>query len=280
MIGLSSSTYYYKPKRSRCEREKEDADLCDKIEYLQTNYSCWGYRTLKAQLWLRFDMNVNGKKIRRIMKKYGLFRKIRRRFAVSTTDSDHSHRIYPNMIKGREVTNINQVWVGDITYIRITTGFVYLAVILDVFSRKVVGWALSKSLKHSITVGALKMALEQRQPSPGLIHHSDRGVQYACTEYIQILQDKRIDISMSAKGNPYHNAYAESFFKTLKNEEVYLWEYESFIDVVERIPEFIDEVYNRKRVHSGINYLPPEAFEDIIQNEQIENVLGHGTLKL
>lgn len=280
MIELSPSTYYYKPKKSRAQKEKEDADICDKIEYLQNNFSCWGYRTLKVQFLRQYGIIINGKKLRRIMRKYGLFRKTRKRFAVNTTDSNHSNRIYPNLLKDRMVTDINQVWVADITYIRITTGFVYLAIILDIFSRRAIGWALSKSLQHSITVGALKMALETRQPEPGLIHHSDRGVQYACKEYIQLLQDWEIDISMSEKGNPYHNAYAESFFKTLKNEEVYLWEYESFIDVVERIPEFIEEVYNKKRVHSGINYLPPVAFEDIIQTEQGENGLGQVTLKL
>lgn len=279
MIGLSTSTYYYKPKRARKEKEQEDADLCGKIETLQVKYSCWGYRTIRAQLLYRYGLKVNGKKILRIMRKYGLFRRKKRRF-VRTTDSNHSFPVYPNLLKGETVTDINQVWVADITYIRIMTGFVYLAVILDIFSRRVVGWAISKALNHKLTVGALEMALELRQPEPGLIHHSDQGVQYACKDYIQILQDQEIQISMAAKGNPYQNAYAESFFKTLKNEEVYLWEYENFIDVVERIPEFIEEVYNKKRVHSGIKYLPPEDFEAILQDEQRRKGLGQITLNL
>ena len=152
--------------------------------------------------------------------------------------------------------------------------------ILDVFSRRVVGWALAKRIDHHLTVAALKMALRTRNPTSELIHHSDRGVQYACREYVKELHDHRVQISMSAKGNPYDNAYAESFFKTLKHEEISLWEYESFADVVERIPQFIDEVYNKKRVHSGIRYLPPEAFEAIVQDEQRKHTLGQITLTL
>jgi transposase InsO family protein len=183
-------------------------------------------------------------------------------------------------VKGLEVTNINQVWVADITYIRIMTGFVYLAVILDVFSRRVIGWALSKRIDHKLTVAALRMAIQARNPGPEVIHHSDRGVQYACGEYVKVLDDHKFKISMSASGNPYDNAFAESFMKTLKKEEVYLWEYESFTDVVERIPQFIETVYNRKRVHSGIQYLPPVEFEDILRDEGRKQELGQVTLKL
>ncbi len=279
MIGLNVSTYYYQPKVSRKQRERADADLRDKIEWLQANCSCWGYRTLKCQMQLRYGLQVNGKRIVRVMRKYDLFRRIKRQF-IHTTDSKHEFPVYPNLLKGREVTAINQVWVADITYIRILTGFVFLAVILDMFSRRVVGWALAKRIDHQLTVAALKMALRTRNPTPELIHHSDRGVQYACKEYVQELQERQVQISMSAKGNPYDNAYAESFFKTLKHEEVSLWEYESFTDVVERIPQFIDEVYNKKRVHSGIRYLPPEEFEAIVQDEHRKHTLGQITLKL
>jgi len=279
MIGLNVSTYYYQPKLSRKQREQADADLRDKIEWLQANYSSWGYRTLKSQLQLRYGLQVNGKRIVRVMRKYDLFRRIKRQF-IRTTDSEHGFPVYPNLLKGREVTAINQVWVADITYIRILTGFVFLAVILDVYSRRVVGWALAKRIDHHLTVAALKMALRTRNPTAELIHHSDRGVQYACSEYVKELDDHRVQISMSAKGNPYDNAYAESFFKTLKHEEISLWEYESFADVVERIPQFIDEVYNKKRVHSGIRYLPPEEFEAIVQDEQRKHTLGQITLTL
>jgi putative transposase len=279
MIGLSQSTYYYTPKVLRKDRDQADADLRDKIETLQVNYSCWGYRTLRAQLRLRFGLQVNGKRILRVMQRYDLFRQIKRRF-IRTTDSEHAYPVYPNLLKGLEVTDVNQVWVADITYIRILTGFVFLAVILDVFSRRIVGWGIAKRIDHRLTLEALRMALRERNPRAGLIHHSDQGVQYACTQYVKELKEHEVAISMSTKGNPYDNAYAESFFKTLKNEEVYLWEYESFTDVVERIPEFIEEVYNRKRVHSGIQYLPPEEFEAILQDEQRKEFLGQVTLKL
>ena len=279
MIGLRESTYYYQPKVPREDREKADADLRDKIERLQANYSCWGYRTLKAQLFRHYGLQVNGKRILRVMRKYDLFRHIKRRF-IKTTDSQHAYRVYPNLLKGLEITDMNQVWVADITYIRILTGFVFLAVILDVFSRRVVGWALSKRIDHRLTLEALRMALRTRTPRAGLIHHSDQGVQYACTQYVRELEEHEVCISMSAKGNPYDNAYAEAFFKTLKNEEVHLWEYESFTDVVERIPEFIEQVYNRKRVHSGIQYLPPEEFETILRDAHKKQSLGQVTLKL
>jgi len=279
MICLNVSTYYYTPKVPRKDREQADADLRDTIETLQANYSCWGYRTLKAQCWLRYGLQVNGKRILRVMHKYDLFRQIKRRF-IRTTDSDHAFPVYPNLLKGLEVTDVNQVWVADITYIRILTGFVFLAVVLDVFSRRIVGWALAKRIDHRLTLEALRMALRERNPRAGLIHHSDQGVQYACTQYVKELKEHEVAISMSTKGNPYDNAYAESFFKTLKNEEVHLWEYESFTDVVERIPEFIEEVYNRKRVHSGIQYLPPEEFEAIVQDEKRKQFLGQVTLKL
>ena len=154
---------------------------------------------------------------------------------IYTTDSGHKHQVYPNLLKGRDVTGVNQVWVADITYIRIVTGFVYLAVTLDIFSRRVVGWALSKRIDHELTLAALKMAIASRKPSAGIIHHSDRGVQYACSEYVRELEKHGFVVSMSSAGNPYDNAFAESFMKTLKHEEVHLWEYESFTDVVERV---------------------------------------------
>jgi len=172
------------------------------------------------------------------------------------------------------------VWVADITYIRILTGFVFLVLILDVYSRRVVGWALSKRIARELTLGALRMAVAERGPGAGLIHHSDRGSQYACHGYVSELERHGARISMSRKGNPYDNAFAESFIKTLKNEEVCLWEYESFTDVVERVPEFIEAVYNSKRVHSGIGHLPPEEFEAILLTGNGNNQPGQRTLKM
>ena len=267
MIQTSTSTYYYKPKVDRAKRDKADADLRDMMEQVQVTFPRCGYRTMKEYMSRDFELVINHKKIRRIMGRYGLIAEIKRAF-VRTTDSEHSFEIYPNLLKGKEVTDINQVWVSDITYIRIQTGFVYLAVIIDIYSRKVIGWALSKRINNELTISALRSAIEQRNPPEGCMHHSDRGVQYASHDYVNLLKQHKFQISMSRSGNPYDNAFAESFMKTLKREEVYLWEYETFNDVIERISYFIDEVYNKKRVHSGIGYLPPVEFEDLIRNKE------------
>jgi len=276
MIGLSPSSYYYTPKVARVGRDQRDAEIRDMIEQIQGEFPRAGYRIVRAHL-LRRGIRVNGKKIRRIMGLYGLRARVKRRF-IRTTDSMHGHPVYPNLVEGLTVRGINQVWVADITYIRILTGFVFLAVILDVYSRRVIGWAIAKSLERTLTLAALRMAIEQRKPPEGTIHHSDRGVQYACEQYVGVLKEHGFQISMSAKGDPYDNAYAESFIKTLKTEEVYLWEYESFVDVVERIPFFIEEVYNRKRLHSGLGYLPPEEFEGMLKEENADWKLGQTAL--
>ena len=188
---------------------------------------------------------------------------IKKNFTPRTTDSEHNLTVYPNLAKDLKVTAVNQLWVADITYIRLVKEFVYLAVILDVFSRKCVGWELSRDIDAQLTLNALNKAWANREGMDlsGLVHHSDQGVQYAAHDYINLLKKKGIQISMSRKGNPYDNAFAESFIKTLKYEEVYLKEYESFNDAYINIEEFIDDVYNDKRLHSSIGYLPPNEFE-------------------
>ena len=194
------------------------------------------------------------------MKKFDL-RPITWRTFVRTTDSRHGLPIHPNLIKDRQVRAVNEIWVSDITYIRIRSSFVYLAAILDLYSRKVVGWAISKRINTELCMAALQMAVEKR-PARGCIHHSDRGVQYASASYVTLLRRHGLEISMSAKGNPYDNAFMESFYKTLKYEEVHLWNYETYENVIERLPFFIEEVYNLKRLHSSIGYVPPNEFED------------------
>ena len=198
------------------------------------------------------------------MKDFSLHAQIQRAF-VRATDSDHAHRVYPNRLPGKCVSGINQVWVSDLTYIRIENGFVYLAVILDLFSRKVIGWSISRRIDAELALGALRQAIQTRQPPAGCVHHSDRGVQYLCKDYVALLKASKFEISNSAKGNPYDNAFAESFMKTLKYNEVHLANYETYLDILENLPSFIEEVYNEKRVHSGINYFTPSELEEKIK---------------
>lgn len=259
MIGLPVSTYYYHPKVDVKQKAILDCDLRDRIESIQVEFPGYGYRRIKAHM-AREGLVINWKRIRRVMREYGLLAEVKRAY-VATTDSNHDLPIYPNLLRGREVNGPNEVWVADITYIRISTCFVYLAVVLDLFSRKVVGWAISRSLHRDISLEALRMAISTRNPPQGCIHHSDRGVQYACGEYVALLESAGLRVSMSRKGNPYDNAYAESFMKTLKYEEVHLWNYETYAEVIERVPYFIEEVYNKKRLHSSLGYLPPDEFE-------------------
>jgi putative transposase len=267
MIGLSPSTFYYQPKISREEREKQDADLRDKVELVQTEHPRSGYRTMLRYL-RRSGVCVGERKLRRIMKKYDLHATIKRAF-VRTTDSEHSNRVYPNLLPGRTVMGLNEVWTADLTYIRIGNGFVYLAIVLDLYSRRVIGWHISKRIDGDLAVAALRMAIEQRKPKPGCIHHSDRGVQYLCKEYVELLEAHKFWISNSAKGNPYDNAWTERFMRTLKQEEVYLANYETYLDVVDNLPRFIEEVYNEKRVHSGIDYLTPNELEERVQKDPL-----------
>ena len=255
------STYYSDPAISRAEKEEQDADIRDKIEQIRVEFPRAGYRPLLHHL-KRNGINVGETRLRRILGESGLFVKPKKRYVV-TTQSEHDELIYPNLIQEMTIDNVNQVWTADITYIRINNGFVFLAVILDLYSRKVIGWAISKKIDGQLTLDALTMAIERRKPPVGVIHHSDRGVQYLCEKYIKKLQEHGFYSSCSRKGNPYDNAWTESFMKTIKHEEIYMGEYETYLDVIENVPAFIEEIYNKKRLHSSLGYLPPEEFEDI-----------------
>jgi putative transposase len=259
-MKIPRSTYYHQFQKTSSFQEQKDQELREKIEQVRLDFPCYGYRKLRHH-FLREGSRINEKRIRRVVKKYGLFPVFWKTFKVQTTQSDHNLPVFPNHLQGVKETTINQVWVADITYIRISACFVYLASILDRFSRKVIGWALSKRLDRELSLQALRIALEQRNPPAGCIHHSDRGVQYACWDYVNLLREKGFKISMSRTANPYDNAHAESFFKTLKYEEVHLFNYETLGEVLQRLPYFIEEVYNKKRLHSSIGYVPPEEFE-------------------
>ena len=219
----------------------------------------YGYRRISQELRRR-GMVVNRKRVQRLMQTDNLLAVQRRAFVV-TTDSKHEFEVYLNLARRVKLTGINQLWVADITYIRLQQEFVYLAVILDAFSRKVVGWALDKTMAASLPKAALEMAIAVRQPGPGLVHHSDRGVQYASAEYVAVLQQHQIVPSMSRPANPYDNAGCESFMKTLKQEEIYLNEYRDLEHLRLNVGDFIEQYYNRCRLHSSLGYQPPEEFE-------------------
>jgi putative transposase len=257
ILGISRSWYY---AAAAAALSVDDTALRDRIEEIVLEFPGYGYRRVTVTLQ-REKQIVNHKRILRIMREESLLCQLKRRW-VTTTDSRHELGSYPNRIKDLVVSRLNQVWVADLTYVRLPRGFVYLAAILDAFSRKVIGWALSRWIDTALAMRALEHALATRVVSAGLIHHSDHGVQYASLAYVGRLEEHGITLSMAAIGNPYENAQAEAFFKTLKTEEVYLKEYTDFADAERQLRHFIDAVYNAKRLHSSLSYRPPIEFED------------------
>ena len=242
------------------ERREEELDLRDAIQRIALEFPCYGRPRITAEL-RRQGWEVNHKRVGRIMREDNLLCIRRRKFVCCTTDSNHGLRVYPNLAKKMELTGLDQLWVADITYIRLETEFIYLAVVLDGFSRRVIGWALGRTLEANLAVQALQMAFRRRGTVKGLTHHSDRGVQYASKEYTDLLKEHGVEISMSRKGNPYDNAKCESFMKTLKYEEVYRQEYRDLAEAQASVEKFIEKIYNGKRLHSALGYCSPIEFE-------------------
>jgi putative transposase len=258
-LGRVSRSSFYRYDPNRKPGADRDMELRDAIQRIALEWPYYGRPRLTQEL-RRQGWTINPKRVYRLMREDNLLCVRRRRFVI-TTDSNHDRRIYPNLARELVLTGVNQLWIADITYIRLLEEFVFLAAILDAFSRRVIGWALDRNLDDELTLTALRMALANRVPLPGLVHHSDRGSQYASRDYIELLQANQIRISMSRRGNPWDNAACESFMKTLKYEEVYRNEYRDLGEARASIGEFLEKVYNQKRLHSALGYVPPAEFE-------------------
>jgi transposase InsO family protein len=262
---VSRSGFYRFDENARPDR---DMDLRDAIQRMALEWPSYGRPRITAELRRR-GWTVNAKRVHRLLREDNLLCVRKRKFVV-TTDSNHGRKVYPNLARDLVLTGVDQLWRADITYIRLREEFVFLAVILDSFSRRVIGWALDRNMEDGLTLTALRMALSRRSIQPGLVHHSDRGSQYASNDYTDLLKTNQIDISMSRKGNPWDNAACESFMKTLKYEEVLRNEYRDLAEARASIREFLEKVYNQKRLHSALGYLPPVEFEAQLAAKNLE----------
>jgi putative transposase len=259
-LGVSRATYYRR-QRNPERPQAGEPEARQAINQIALEMPSYGHRPMTAELERR-GLPVGRDRVLRYMREDHLLCRPRRAF-VATTDSRHEQKVFPNLARELVVTQPDQLWVADITYIRLLREFVYLAILLDAFSRRVIGWALERHLMTELALSALQMALSTRQLKPGLMHHSDRGKQYAAAQYVSLLVKHQIRISMSRTGNPYDNAKAERFMRTVKYEEVYLADYQSLTEARASISHFIEEVYNRKRLHSALGYRPPAEFEQL-----------------
>jgi len=261
-LGGVSRANFYRYDEDEAPQPGRDMDLRDAIQRIALEWPSYGRPRITAAL-RRQGWTVNPKRVYRLLREDNLLC-IRKRKFVVTTDSKHGRKVYPNLAGQMTLTDIDQLWMADITYIRLETEFVYLAVVIDAFSRRVIGWALDRTVEDELTLAALRMALELRQPPTGWVHHSDRGSQYASGDYTDLLKTHGCEISMSRKSSPWENAGCESWMKTLKYEEVYRQEYRDLAEVRASIARFIDHVYNQKRLHSALGYRPPVEFEQAL----------------
>ena len=259
--GVSRGSFYRFDGDSRPQPDT-DLDLRDAIQRIALEWPSYGRPRITAELRRR-GWKVNPKRVYRLMREDNLLCVRKRKFVV-TTDSNHGRKVYPNLAGEMVLTGIDQLWVADITYIRLQSEFVYLAVVIDAYSRRVIGWALDRTVEDDLTLAALRRALELRRPATGLVHHSDRGSQYASGDYTDLLKAHGCEISMSHKASPWENAGCESWMKTLKAEEVYRQEYRDLAEAWASIAQFIDKVYNQKRLHSALGYRPPVEFEQVL----------------
>jgi transposase InsO family protein len=257
LAGVSRASFY----RHWEAQEPTEAEMAlrDAIQRAALAHRYYGYRRIRAFLE-REGLSVGAKRVRRLMQQDNLLAVRRRKFVV-TTESEHRFEVHPNLAQYLELSDLNQLWVADLTYVRLEREFIYLAVVLDAYSRRVLGWALDRSLGAGVALAALEKALVSRQPQPGLVHHSDRGTQYASAEYVQRLEACGAVLSMSRPGRPWENAYCESFIKTLKHEELDARPYGSLEELAQHVEEFIERVYNRVRLHSALAYCSPVQFE-------------------
>ena len=267
-LGRVSRSSFYRFDPDRKPGVDRDMELRDAIQRIALEWPCYGRPRITEEL-RRQGWTVNPKRIYRLMREDNLLCVRKRKFVV-TTDCNHGRRIYPNLAREWVLTGVNQLWIADLTYIRLAEEFVFLAAILDAYSRRVIGWALARTLDDELTLAALRMAIQRRAPLPGLVHHSDRGSQYASHDYVELLAANQIRISMSRKGNPWDNAACESFMKTLKYEEVYRNEYRDLAEARAAIGEFLEKVYNQKRLHSALGYVPPVEFEAQLTAHSVE----------
>jgi len=265
-LGGVSRASFYRFDEGGSGRGDQDMDLRDAIQRTALKWPSYGRPRITAEL-KRQGWKVGPNRVRRIMREDNLLCVRKRKFVV-TTDSNHDRKVYPNLKSEMELSGINQLWVADITYIRLEGEFVYLAVVIDAFSRRVIGWALDRTLEDDLPLEALRLALEQRQPAPGLVHHSDRGSQYASHDYTDLLKARDCQISMSHKASPWENGGCESWMKTLKHEEVFRQEYRDLAEARTCLEHFIDKVYNQQRLHSALGYRPPAEFEQALQAQK------------